>query len=112
MNKRGVGMVILLTFITFGIYAIVWHVKTKDEMVRCGADIPTAWLLIVPVANVYWLWKWCCGIEHVSKGKMTGAVAFLIAMLLPLVGMMILQDTLNKAIDAGVPGALPVARVA
>lgn len=112
MNKRGVGMVIILTIITFGIYSIVWHVKTKGEMVQCGADIPTSWLLIVPIANIFWLWKWCGGVDHVTRGKMGQPVAFLFAILLPLIGMAIMQDSLNKAIDAGLPAQLPAARVA
>src|SRR5579884_246256 len=112
MQKRSVVMVLLLSIITFGIYAIVWHVKTKREMVEAGADIPTAWLLIVPIASIYWVWKWCGGIEHVTRGKMSAPVAFLLHVLLPGIGMMILQDAMNKAVDAGVPAGLPVARVA
>jgi hypothetical protein len=112
MQKRSVGMVLLLSLLTFGIYPIYWHVATKTEMVDCGADIPTCWLLIIPIANLYWLWKWCGGIEHITREKMTAPVAFLLHVMLPLVGMMILQDAMNKAIDRGLPGALPVARVA
>jgi hypothetical protein len=32
--------------------------------------------------------------------------------MLPIIGMAILQDTMNKAVDRGVPAQLPVARVA
>jgi hypothetical protein len=112
MQKRSVGMVLLLSLVTLGIYSIYWHVKTKQEMVSCGADIPTAWLLIVPIGNLYWLWKWCGGIEHITREKMTAPVAFLLHVMLPMIGMMILQDTMNKAVDRGLPGALPEARVA
>jgi uncharacterized protein DUF4234 len=112
MKKRSVAAVILLSIVTLGIYTLVWHVKTKNEMVSHGADIPTAWLLIVPIANLYWVWKWCGGIEHITREKMTAPVAFLLHVLIPLIGMAILQDTMNKAIDRGLPGALPVARVA
>ena len=114
MNKRSVGGVIILSLVTFGIYALIWHVKTKNEMNQCGADIPTAFLIIVPIANLYWIWKWCGGIEYISKEKMTAPVAFLLHAFLPLIGMAILQDTMNKAIDRGLPGQaqLPVARVA
>jgi hypothetical protein len=112
MPKRNPIAVLLLSIITFGIYWLIWHVKTKREMVACGADIPTSWLLILPIANIYWLWKWAGGVEHVSRGKMSQAVAFLVAWLLPYIGTAILQDTLNKSIDAGLPSALPEARVA
>jgi hypothetical protein len=112
MKKRSVVAVLLLSIITFGIYALVWHVKTKREMVSAGADIPSAWLLIVPIASIYWLWKWCGGIEYVTKEKMSAPVAFLLHVMLPGIGMMILQDAMNKAIDRGVPAGLPMARVA
>ncbi len=114
MEKRSIPMVIILTIVTFFIiYPIIWLVKTKGEMVRAGADIPTAWLLIVPIANIYWLWKWSGGVEHVTRGKQTQVLAFILYWLLGPIGMAIVQDSFNKAIDQGMmPGQLPQARVA
>ncbi len=56
MQQRSPFLVFLLSLITFGIYGIVWYVKTKNEMNARGAQIPTAWLLIIPIVNIYWLW--------------------------------------------------------
>ena len=112
MKERSVPGVIILAFLTFGIYALVWHVKTKNEMVEAGADIPTAWLLLVPFAGIYWMWKWCGGIEYISRERMTAPVAFLLHALLPIIGMAILQDTMNRAVRTGIPHQLPVARIA
>lgn len=109
MTKRSVAGVIILTFITFGIYSLVWMVKLKGEMVRSGADIPTAWLIIVPIANIYFYWKWCGGVEYVTRGRMNQVVAFLVMWLLSIIGMAIVQDALNKAADQPM---LPQARVA
>ena len=108
MKNRSIAAVIILTIITFGIYAIVWHVKTKGEMVRAGADIPTAWLLIVPLASIYWMWKWAGGVQHVSGGKQSQATVFLLVFLLSVIGMAIVQSELNTAVDR----QLPAARVA
>jgi hypothetical protein len=110
MQERSVAGVVILSIVTCGIYALYWHVATKSEMVEAGADIPTAWLLIVPIANIYWLWKWGGGIEHVTRGKLTAPVVLLLAILLPLISMAIVQDALNQAIRAGLPGQLPTAR--
>jgi hypothetical protein len=110
MTKRSVVAVILLSIVTLGIYALVWMVKTKGEMVKCGADIPTAWLLIVPIASIYWSWKFAGGVEHVTRGKMSQVIAFILMFVLGLIGMAIIQAELNKA--EGTPGALPQARVA
>jgi hypothetical protein len=115
VTKRSPGTVLILTIITLGIYGLVWFVKTKNEMVSAGADIPTAWLLIVPIANLYWMWKFSAGVEHVTGGKMSGVMAFICILLLNqifFIGTLVIQSELNKAIDRGVPGQLPVARVA
>src|SRR5438128_209166 len=99
MSKRSVVAVIVLSFITCGIYGLYWYVATKDEMVARGAQIPTAWLVIFPIANIYWLWKWSQGVEHVSRGKMSAGVAFLMMMLLGVIGVAIIQSTFNKLAD-------------
>jgi hypothetical protein len=112
MKERSVAGVIILTIFTFGIYALIWHVKTKNEMNQAGAGIPTAWLLLVPFVSIYWIWKWCGGIEYISRERMTAPVAFLVHAFLPLIGMAILQDTMNRAVRTGVPHQLPMARIA
>jgi len=112
VTKRSVAAVIILTCITFGIYALVWWVKTKNEMVKAGADIPTAWLIIVPIASIYWMWKWAGGVEHVTGGKYSQVIAFILVAVLGIIGMAIIQSELNKAVDRGIPGQLPQARVA
>ena len=111
MTKRSVVSVILLSIVTLGIYSIVWLVKNKGEMVKCGADIPTSWLIIVPIASIYYLWKWAGGVEHVTRGKMSQVIAFILLFVLGIIGMAIIQAEINKAADQ-VPGALPQARVA
>jgi len=112
MKKRSVVGVILLTLVTFGIYHIYWSVATKDEMVELGAEIPTGWLLIVPIANLYWVWKWCVGVEHVSRGKMSAAVGMLLMVLLGVIGTAIMQSTFNQIADERARGSLPQARIA
>jgi heme/copper-type cytochrome/quinol oxidase subunit 4 len=61
IKKRNILAVYLFAIITLGIYLIYWLVQTKKEMNSLGASIPTAWLLIIPIANLYWMWKYCEG---------------------------------------------------
>lgn len=103
MQKRNPATVFILALVTLGIYGIYWQVKTKGELVRQGADIPTAWLIIVPVANLYWIWKYALGVEQVSGGKITAVLTLILLLLLSVVGMAILQSEYNKL------GASPVA---
>ena len=96
MQKRSPGAVFLLPFVTLGIYSIYWLVVTKTEMISRGAEIPTAWFLIVPVANIWWYWKYSEGVEKVTNSKTSAGVAFLMLFLLPIIGPAILQTTFNK----------------
>src|SRR4051794_15574289 len=103
MTRRSPGMVVVLTIVTFGIYGLIWYVKTKDEMNTQGAQIPTAWLLIVPIGNLYWLWKFYEGVGVVTKGKAGGAVGFVLSLLsiLALDGMVLTQSALNEVATGG-----------
>jgi len=96
MQHRNPIMVILLSIITFGIYGLVWYVTTKDQMNAKGAQIPTAWLLIIPVVDYWWLWKFCQGVELVTNKEMGAGVAFLLTFLFGPIGMAVIQSSLNK----------------
>ena len=69
MKQRSVAAVVLLPLVTFGIYNLYWHVSTKGELNERGASIPTAWLLIIPIANLFWLYKYYEGAEQVTDKK-------------------------------------------
>ena len=61
-----------------------------------GAQIPTAWLIIIPIVNFWWWWKFCEGVELVTNKGMGSAVAFLLVLFLDIIGMAIIQNKLNK----------------
>lgn len=117
MKKRNPIAVILFSIITLGIYAIVWFVKTKLEMNRQGAKIPTAWLIIIPIINIWWVWKYCEGVEEVTSSKMSAVTAMLMLVILgfiglSVIGMAIIQDQFNKigsVIDSPVTNPIPPA---
>ncbi len=96
MQHRDPIMVILLSIITLGIYSLFWYVVTKNEMNTKGAQIPTAWLIIIPFVNIWWYWKFCEGVELVTNKGMGVAVAFLLLCLLGTIGEAIIQNELNK----------------
>ena len=96
MQHRDPIMVILLSVITFGIYYLVWLVTTKNQMNTKGAQIPTAWLLIIPLVNIWWYWRFCEGVELVTNKGMQTVIAFLLLWLLGIIGIAIIQNELNK----------------
>lgn len=95
MKHRSPIAVFFLSIITLGIYSIYWLVKTKGELNAGGAKIPTAWLIIIPFVNIWWMWKYAEGVELVAKEKMSGIVAFILLWLLGAIGMAIIQNTYN-----------------
>ena len=69
ITQRNPVLVIVLSFVTFGIYAIYWVVKTKGEINSLGAKIPTAWLMIIPIANLYFFYKYAEGFSHSGQER-------------------------------------------
>lgn len=69
MKTRSALAVILLSFVTLGLYQVVWFVLTKEEMNTRGAGIPSAWWILVPLANIWWLWRHAQGVGHVTDER-------------------------------------------
>jgi len=65
-------------------------------MTASGAEVPTAWFLILPLLNIFWLWKWGTGVEKVTQGDTGGALAFLLVVFLGPIGMAVVQSGFNK----------------
>lgn len=96
IKKRNPVWVVIFSIITLGIYLIYWFVQTKEEMKSLGANIPSAWLIIVPIGNAYLLYKYCDGFsEYVKKDKL-GIVWFLVFLIFFPVLPVIIQVELNK----------------
>ena len=96
LSRRSPAAVFLLPFVTFGIYALYWLVRTKTELNAAGAQIPTAILLIIPIANLYWLWKFGEGVDYLTDRRMSTGVAFLLVLFLDIIGSAIIQSQLNQ----------------
>ena len=58
IKHRNVVLVYLFSIITLGIYTIYWVVSTKNDINSVGGDVPTGWLLIIPIANLYWIYNY------------------------------------------------------
>lgn len=98
MKYRSIAAPLLLPLVTFGIYSLVWSVKTKNEMNKYGTGIPTAWLLIVPIANIVWLWKYSVGVEVFTRRGLGRHAAFWLMFLLGTIGSAIVQHEFNRKV--------------
>ena len=117
MKNRSVVAVLLLTIVTLGFYSLYWFVSTKLEMNRRGAQIPTAWLIIIPIVNIWWIWKYSEAVAKETNEDLSTIISFLLLFLLGVIGMMIVQHEFNKGGSQPVPAgagatAAPIAPIA
>jgi hypothetical protein len=89
-------VVLLLVFVTCGIYAIFWYAAHKDAMEARGAEIGPTWHLFIPILGLIWWWKWCQGVEKVTNGQITATSALIKLWLLGGIGMAWLQSDFNS----------------
>jgi hypothetical protein len=103
IKHRNVFLVYFFSFITFGIYALYWMVSTKKEINSLGAKIPTAWLLIVPIANIYWIYKYCEGFSLNVKKDDNTLLWFILYLIVGIIMPAIVQIELNKLAVTNAP---------
>jgi hypothetical protein len=94
--KRNIALIYVLMIVTFGIYALYWCVKTKGEINALGGKIPTAWLIIIPIANIYWIWRYCEDFGIYVKKDNNGVLWFILYVLIGIIMPAIVQGELNK----------------
>ena len=102
MRRRSGWAIVALSVASAGAYAIAWLCQTRAEMNRLGARIPSPWLLVVPVAALYWAWCWAEGVRHVTAGRISTGGAFAWVLLGPI-GMARVQAGFNALADHGRP---------
>jgi hypothetical protein len=96
MTERSPIVVLILFCVTFGIYPIYWFIKTREEMVNLGADIPNWILLFVPILNLLWIYKYCQGVEKVTKGEQAAMMTLIFFLILGPIGAFIVQGKFNE----------------
>jgi hypothetical protein len=93
----------IVLFISLGLvfmgsaYTIYWLVVTARALRReTGLSIPNALLLIVPLGNYWWMWRYSQAAEAYVKNKQQAALTFVLIAALGSVGNGIIQDLYNK----------------
>lgn len=100
MKHRSPAAVLLLPIITFGIYSLYWLVSTKSDINKVASPtVPTALLLIVPILNFVFLWKYAVGAEQATKGIASQGATFALLLLLGPIGQAIVQSNYNKVAE-------------
>jgi len=96
-------MVPVLFIITFTIYGLYWFYQTADEMIRHNKqenENPLVWLILalIPIVNLFAIWKHTQAVEQMSEKKVSGVVLFLLWFTLIFIPVALVwtQSELNK----------------
>lgn len=97
VEKRNILTIYVLGLITFGIYFIWWFYKTKNEINNeFGGDIPSAILMIVPIVNIYFLYKYAENFSLKIKKDDNTVIWAVLFILIGIIAPAIVQSELNK----------------
>lgn len=78
-------------------YSLYWLISTARVLRReTDEKIPLALLLVIPLANYWWMWRYSAAAEKYTDGKAQTALSFVLLVLVGSIGMGILQDMYNK----------------
>ncbi|MHA1556654.1 MAG: DUF4234 domain-containing protein [Candidatus Heimdallarchaeota archaeon] len=95
VKERNPIMVLIYSMLTCGIYSLYWSIQTKNEINEKGGDIPTAWLLIIPIANFYWYWRYVEDWIKVTNGYKDLTMILLAFFLFSPLAIYWIQEGLN-----------------
>jgi len=115
IQKRSLGMYIVLSIITCGLFSIYWFIVATDDLKIAANDYEgstggVAYLLTVITCGIYgYFWAYKMGerldIAKSMRGMPTGSsnILFLILQIfgLMIVNLALIQDSLNKFADMG-----------
>ncbi len=89
-------MALLLIF-TFGIYSLYWFWRTQKELEeKYKVKLPHSILIIIPIANLYWLYKYCEIFSNKVKKDKSPLLWFLLFIFVPIIPPLIVQSEYNK----------------
>jgi hypothetical protein len=94
-QERNILLVYILGFVTLGIYFLYWLYKTEKELNELGANIPSFILALLPIANIFWLYKYTEGWAYVTK-KDNVIMYFILFFLVNIIMPYIVQKDLNE----------------
>jgi len=94
-KERNILLVYILGFITLGIYFLYWMYETEKELNELGAKTPSFILAIIPIVNIYWLYRYTKGWAYVTK-KEDAIVYFILFYFLGIVMPYLVQKSLNQ----------------
>ncbi len=102
IKYRNMFVQVILFIITLGIYGIYWFYATYNEMTRANGKTEAngcLWtiLLLIPIANLFAVWKHSMEYAEVVDQKYPGIAIFILWLVFAPVVWFIVQTDLNRA---------------
>lgn len=106
--QRNIGMAILLSIVTCGIYGIYWMIKLNDEInylsgnhtATTGGMVILLTLVTCGIYGFYWIFKMGERVDQLKGAPGSSPILFLVLQLfgLGIVNYCIMQDAINKCV--------------
>lgn len=97
LEERETLVCVFLTLLTLGFYGLYWFVVTKRDIVSRGGNIPTCWLMIVPFANIYLLYRYSREAARVFRNRDDWIAYFILYFFMGgVITLALVQEKLNK----------------
>jgi hypothetical protein len=96
VEERSILKIYVLGILTCGIYFLYWFWKSKQDINELGGDIPPAWMLLIPIANIYWLYRYAEAFSKYVKGDDNTVLWFLLFWFVTIITPAVVQSELNK----------------
>jgi OPA family glycerol-3-phosphate transporter-like MFS transporter len=88
--------VFYLSILTFGVFQLAWFIQTKAKLNRSGANLPPTWMVLIPVVNLSWLWRFAQAVSATTNGVHSAAGTFLLLTFLGPLGTAITHQRLHR----------------
>lgn len=99
IEYRSLVFVLLMSFLTLGIYYIYWLYQTKEEINKLGGDIPTFFFAILPIVHFYFSYEYANNyVTHVAKQPDNTVFTIFLTLIMSFTpfGIIVVQQGLNK----------------
>lgn len=93
-KRRSLGKQVLFFIITLSLYGLYWSYVTAKQIDQ-GTNVSVSpWMVIIPILNLYALWKICKGAEAVTD--QSGALLFILFIVFSPISWYMIQSGINK----------------
>lgn len=108
IKTRGVGMCLVLSLVTCGLYDLYWLIKLNDDInTVSGSESDTSGVMVLILTLVtcgvygwYWMWKMGEKVNKIKHAEYMNAMFLAMSIFgLGIVAYCIMQDTVNKAVS-------------